>query len=217
MLESSAVLQSLVQAQDGTSVLVLVPNEDLSAVATVEAVRYLGLATVLRADARGLSLDREALVHKLGKGRPRSTGKVIPFEAPGLNVWERLTIEFRDDETVVVMGGGRQEPLTFVEMGFGDGRSKHPRPDSLWRLLRQLACANGLLDWDRLGMVGVDQRLAPRRFSDLRKRLKAFFPGIAGEPIKPYSPKRGYETAFVARVSDEYLRRLLSQSDRAAR
>ena len=44
--------------------------------------------------------------------------------------------------------------------------------------------------------------------ADIRARLRAYFPTVAGDPFEPYRKVRAYKTKFVLRWSEAYRRSL---------
>ena len=122
---------------------------------------------------------------------------VIPFPTPKGTTWNQIRIEFRPNESARISAGGITKTLTFVEMGFSDGRKRNaPTPDSLWGLLKNgFGQHEGEISWsDRVLDTKVSNQLKSN-VKELRIRLKALF-DINDDPFHSYRSLKSYKTKF---------------------
>lgn len=171
--------------------------------------KVLSLARLLSLEGDEVRLDTSEIVRVAGKMRVSRTQAVAPFQTPADMTWNRLIIEFANDEVVKVTAGGVVDHKTFADMGFVDRRKsdQQPQPDELWGHLRTLAEHDGRIAWkDPLRVSSRERYKVKKWIGDIRARLRAFFPGIPGDPFEPYRKVRAYQTKFILRWADEYRR-----------
>ena len=205
--DADRVLGNVERVKECSSPLILVPwDSPLRSVFGI-AAKALSLARLLTFEDGSLCIDRPEIEKAIGKEPAKRTQDVVPFPTPDGLTWQRLLIEFQNDEVVKIEAGSVVDHKTFADMGFADRRKKSEEPDKLWVVFRVLAKEEGRIRW------GDDSEIPPAQrenlktnVSDIRKRLRAYFPTIPGDPFKPYRKVKAYETKFVLRWLDSYRR-----------
>jgi hypothetical protein len=178
------------------SPLILVPNE-LPPPGDRMHYAFVSLAHLTSVEQEGLVLDQNELLRRISKGQGSQDRTVVPFAvAPGAK-WKELLISFVNEETVKIAVRGNVEHRTFREMGFMDARKKEETPDRLWSVLLWMAKHHGDIDWTDSSAKLHDPKLMKKRISEIRKKLKAVFPGIPGDPFHPYEKVKRYQTRFI--------------------
>ena len=196
---------ALARIRESTDALVLVPGQVPTEARFGTAAKVACLSRLISLGPVGLSLDRRGMEAAVGKGRPTRRQTVAPFDAPPDTTWEQLLIEFQNDEVVKISVGSAVDHKTFADMGFADRRKTEGQPDVLWVFLRELAGQEGELAWtDNTGVPERNRHKAKKWVSDIRARLQAYFPSLAGDPFKSYRRAGAYRTRFVLRWSDFY-------------
>lgn len=112
------------------------------------------------------------------------------FPTPPRSAWHDVRLRFLDGETVTVTVGATTRRYSFIEMGLAHARSK--KPTVLWKLLHNLARANGAFTWTSHGA----SRRVPKNIERLSKHLRAFF-SMSGDPIPHDASTGGYRAAFM--------------------
>ena len=96
------------------------------------------------------------------------------------------------EERVRIRLKGVERVVAYVEMGLADAR--HGRPNTQWALLRLFATRQ---------QITWKTPEASRRLKDkkrfLSQALRAFFPGISGDPFRLIDRKKGWEPRFQIR------------------
>jgi len=115
-----------------------------------------------------------------------------PFPIPVETKWEHIFISFHGDSKVRIQLSGRERIVAYSEMGLGDGR--HGKPNAQWTLL-QLFASKQQITWKT--------KEANRRLKDkkrlLSRALRAYFPGIEGDPFLLIDRKKGWKPRFQLR------------------
>lgn len=185
-----------------TPQLVLVPGTLPSSSLFGAAAIVLSLSQIVEFAPTGLRLDMAAVEQAIPKSRARVAPEVVPFRTDPGTTWDRIMMEFLDDETVRVSVPGRApEERSFVGMGFQDHRKAGEQSDALWELLRLLAKEQGQLGSEDSARVipAATFGKVKKWIADIRKRLHALFPDVGGDPFKPYRKVKAYETKFILR------------------
>lgn len=173
--------------------MVLVPWEVPKSSPFLPEAAVVSLGRLLQLGDGPLSLDASGIAEASGGRRAAGLRAVAPFPTPPGAAWEQVVIKAVSDEDVVISVGGIQEPKTFTDLGFADGRSG--KPNAAWSLLLVMARQDGSISWD--DPVAQGKLLKRKKLvSDLRRSLKAAF-GITSDPI-PYNRKtHAYEVKFI--------------------
>jgi len=178
--------------------LLLVPHDLPAEPQVPPGARAQSLARLLSLADGQLELDTDELFAGLGP-RPRvHVADLVPVSVPEGATWAQVHMEFMTDDHVRIVVGSTVENRSFKELGFRNRRKALPEPDGLWVLLVMLAKSGGHLDAKtafRQNPEGWDA--TRRRVADLRKRIRAIFPGVEGDPFLPFAKDRGYQTRFV--------------------
>ncbi len=154
-----------------------VPNESAWRAAPPTVVP---LDALLSLDGGGIAVDRRHLDASFGDTpRPVTPGAIQSFPTPAGVRWEDLRITLTEHElTAELLGVTRH--LSFADAGFED-RRRGRVPDRLWRLLRRLAVAGGVLrqplDLEKREVDSLRTSIVM-----LRKRLRALFQ-LEADPI----------------------------------
>ena len=154
------------------------------------------LLHVLLPSENELQLDideMESLLSSKSKGRQ----DVIPICVPKGTEWNQIFISFVNEQTVQIRYSGDTEHRSFDEMGFSDMRkagSQENQPSMLWGVFRQLAHLNGEATFQDSVQTFKDPEKMKKWVSQIRKKLKAVFPAIPGDPFHSYNKVKGYKT-----------------------
>lgn len=156
------------------------------------------LRELARLEGSSLVVDRVQMDRVLGRGRRRaSLVTVVAVPTPQGAQWKDLSLVVDDlDFRFQVLG--KRGKRTFQEAGF-ENRVKRGFPDHRWELLRFFARDSGPLLEEALDSRAKNN--LKQYVSELRKRLRAVFPGIDGNPIDKPAGER-YQTAFKITARD---------------
>ena len=163
--------------------------------------KVVSLWRVLRLEPDCVTLDSSAIGSMAPRGRSRVSPQVVPIRTEPGTTWDQVMIEFLDEDTVKVSVPGDVQERSFVRMGFQDRRKLGEQPDALWEFLRLLSKEQGQLGSEDSGRVISAESFGKVKkwIADIRKRLHALFPDVAGDPFKPYRKVKAYETEFILR------------------
>jgi hypothetical protein len=162
--------------------------------------KVMSVARLLSLDDGGLQLDRSEVRSAMGQEPAKRTQDVPPFPTPDGVIWEQVVVEFQNDNVVKITAGSVVDHKAFSDMGFVDRRKKPEQPDKLWRVLRMIAEYEGEIGWKDDVPISLKERGKMKKwFSDIRKRLRAYFPTIPGDPFEPYRKAKAYKTIFILR------------------
>jgi len=187
--DAVAVYADVGELQGADVRVVLVPGRVPAPDVLGPSTKVLTLQQVVGLGPGGLRVDRAPVEEIVPRSRARVAQAFVPIHtSPGIT-WNQVLIEFLDEETVRVSVPGQvPQERSFVEMGFQDRRKVGEQADTLWGVLRILARHDGRLesgDADRV-IAAASFGKVKKWIGDLRKRLRAVFPDIAGDPFKPY-------------------------------
>jgi hypothetical protein len=141
-----------------------------------------------KADAEA---QREAATHK------------FPFALPAGTTWQQITMQFHDDENVIIRVGQWKHTANYIELGLCDGRGKTYRPSEQWRFLKVLAN----LEW-KISIKNVESKATYKKQKQLlSEKLKAYF-SLDYDPFRPYHEGNSYRTKMTllpkpVRTSDD--------------
>jgi hypothetical protein len=180
--------------------LILVPDE-LPAPGERRQYEFVSVAPMLQLSRKGLTLDHIEFSRHIAKSLGPQGWEIVPFSVPAGIEWEELTVSFVNELTVKIACRDSTEHRTFVEMGFMDSRKSEETPDQLWGILRALAKYKGDISWDESSASFSDPKQLKKWISEIRKKLKMVFPGILGDPFRPYKQVKAYQTRFVLNLS----------------
>jgi hypothetical protein len=131
----------------------------------------------------------------ISPGRVKRPSRHFP-KIDGLR-WEEVIITFVSNDSVRIAARGQRQRMTFVEMGFADGR-KGDRPDSRWSILHGMALHEGLINW-KSGWVDPKLRNnLSAAISAINKRLRTVMQ-IDEKPFEPYKKLKMYKPKFKLR------------------
>jgi hypothetical protein len=181
------------------SPLILVPS-DLPPQGDRMHYMFVSLAHTTRIEEAGLVLDLNELTRRISTGRTAQDRNVVPFLLPPGIKWEDLIIRFVNEETVRVVVGSHTEHRTFRGMGFMNSRKTEETPDLLWSVLIWMAKHHGDIGRTETSAKFHDPELMKKKISEIRKRLKAVFPTIPGDPFLPYEKVKKYQARFILNV-----------------
>lgn len=205
--DAGTIFGNIGRVQECSSPLVLVPSAIPARPIFGAAARVLSLGRLLSLHGERLSIDTSELDSALGKGRAERVQGVFPFPTPPGTVWEQVLIEFMNDDVVRIAIGMGADHKDFADMGFVDRRKHGRQPDELWAHFRTLAGEGGRIEWADPFEVGSHERYKVKKWiGDIRKRLRAYFPTIEGDPFLPYRNVKAYQTRFELRWSESYER-----------
>jgi hypothetical protein len=128
---------------------------------------------------------------------------VLPAGTP----WQNISLQFLDDENVIIRAGQFERKVSYADMGFADNRGKAPRPNEQWKFLLVLGKLGGEISFKNKDEV--DPRYKKQK-ELLSKTLKSYF-RIDYDPFHAYGYKNSYrikmklmmpETETVSDVSD---------------
>jgi len=205
--DAETVFGNMGRLQECSSPLVLVPSGIPARPTFGAAARVLSLGRLLSLHGERLSLDTREVEVAVGKERAERVQGVYPFPTPPGTTWEQVLVEFVNDDIVRIAIGMTADHKNFVDMGFTDRRKPGGQPDQLWAHLRALAGRGGRIEWADSFEVGSHERHKVKKWiGDIRKRLRAYFPTIKGDPFQPYRKVQAYQTRFQLRWSETYER-----------
>ena len=192
-----------------STALILVPFQVPASSPLGPDAKVVLLRRLLTVNDRALSLDMTGLQAAIGKGRARRVQAVIPFATPEGCTWSQVMIEFVSDRLVKIVAGSVVDHKDFADMGFRNSRKskvhEEPEPDKLWEFFRAFASQEGCISWrDELDVPRDERHKVKKQVSDLRKRLRAYFPRIPADPFEPYRSLQAYKTRFILRLADSY-------------
>ena len=151
------------------------------------------LKMVLRTAESGLSVDRGHLENLLSGGRKKAPPTIlVSFPTPAGTAWSDVRLTVAEKE-IRVEARGKSKDYRFHQAGFEERRKKGV-PDRLWDLLRLFAVHGGVLPF-KVAKEKARQNVK-QYVPDLRNRLTALLPNIAGDPISYDKDERAYRTAF---------------------
>ncbi len=132
-----------------------------------------------------------------------NTYNIIPIKLPPNTKWDRITIQFIDNENIKITAPDNLKHTSdYTEMGFKD--KKKLCPNAQWRFLQLLSLRKGYLSWKDLAEKrqalkekDIEQLInqAKKRKQLLSKRLKNYFQ-IDENPFHDYRKKHAYEVKF---------------------
>lgn len=127
-----------------------------------------------KADAEA---QREAATHK------------FPFALPAGTTWQQITMQFHDDENVIIRVNQWKHTANYIELGLCDGRGKTYRPSEQWRFLKVLANLEG-----KISIKNVESKATYKKQKQLlSEKLKAYF-SLDYDPFRPYHEGNSYRT-----------------------
>jgi len=127
-----------------------------------------------------------------------SPGSISP-----LSRWEDLTVTFRSHDSVQIrITGQKPRILTYVDLGFKDGR-KGDRPNKLWGLLKGIAAYSGSLQPDNPLLDLKSRKTTEKQIGRIRKTLKTYF-SLDENPIK-WKRYDGYRCIFTLKAADHLI------------
>lgn len=113
----------------------------------------------------------------------------------GAKAWDKIRIDFLDDDTIRVTVGAKSKRLNYTEAGFKGGR--RALPNTRWEALRLMAeHPDEGLTGSRLphGMSNTTNAAC-----DIRKELRALFGVLPGDSLPFDKESRAYRPAFTLR------------------
>jgi hypothetical protein len=195
--DSESALNRQGRLQECTNPVILTPAEIPGDPPLLPSGKVISLIRLLSLAVGGLRLDRAEIESVLGRSRTRRSQPVVPFEVPDGTCWEQISITFINEDVVRIAVGGKVENRDFAEMGFADKRKSEEPPDRLWTVFRGFARNDGKIGWeDSVDLPDGNRGKLKKWVSDIRTRLRAIFPQIPGDPLKPYRKVKAYETRF---------------------
>jgi len=110
-------------------------------------------------------------------------------EIPEECKWEDVTIEIKDDETVIIKVKNKSFEKKYGELDFADGRTSNKRPNKLWEVWLSLAIKKSFRD--SVESIEYNKKDIQR----IRRLLQRVF-GIEDNPIHPYLKRIGWRCKF---------------------
>jgi len=206
--DASAVFSNARQIRECSTPVVLIPGQSPQDRFFGAHAKMLCLARLLTAEGSMIHIDRDEIKETIAKPRAERIQDVAPFPTPPGTTWEQLLIEFHGDEAVRITVGSVVEHKSFGDMGFVNRSKSGEQPDKLWWVLRDiLAKCDGEVAWgDSTELSQRELGKVKKWVADIRARLRAYFPAIAGDPFESYRTAKAYKTKFVLRWSEAYRR-----------
>jgi hypothetical protein len=109
---------------------------------------------------------------------------VLPAGTP----WQSISLQFLNDENVIIRAGQFERKVSYADMGFADNRGKAPRPNEQWKFLLVLAKLQGEISFKN--KEEIDPRYKKQK-ELLSKTLKGYF-RIDYDPFHAYGYKNSY-------------------------
>ena len=109
---------------------------------------------------------------------------VLPAGTP----WQNISLQFLDDEHVIIRAGQFEQRASYADMGFADNRGKAPRPNEQWKFLLVLGKLGGEISFRN--KEEIDPRYKKQK-ELLSKTLKSYF-RIDYDPFHAYGYKNSY-------------------------
>ena len=157
--------------------------------------RVISLRQVLMLSKGRLSVDMDTL--KLALSTKKETRlDVIPFSVPTGTEWKHVFISFVNEHTVQIRVGKLSEHRSFDEMGFSDARKNGELPIELWGIFRMFAQMQGEVSWGESQAAFSNPERVKKYVSEIRKKMKALFPNIKGDPFFAYRKVKSYKPRF---------------------
>lgn len=115
----------------------------------------------------------------------------FPHKLPSGTEWKNFIIQFLNKEEVFIKVSRFKEKVSFIDMGFADGRFSRPQPNEGWGFMWVLAKYNG-----ELTMSNPYAKDSYKKQKELAtKALKHYF-DMESDPFYPYSETKSYKTRF---------------------
>jgi hypothetical protein len=109
---------------------------------------------------------------------------ILPAGTP----WQNISLQFLNDENVIIRAGQFERKASYADMGFADNRGKAPRPNEQWKFLLVLARLQGEISFRN--KEEIDPRYKKQK-ELLSKTLKGYF-RIDYDPFHAYGYKNSY-------------------------
>jgi hypothetical protein len=116
----------------------------------------------------------------------------FPYKIPAGRNWGNLSIQFIDNENVLINVDKWSHRTGFASMNMADTRKGDPTPNKQWQFLKALADAGG-----EIGFGNGEARMGfKKQKSILTDTLKKYF-DLGGDPFYPYDQFRRYKARFI--------------------
>lgn len=143
-------------------------------------------------DNENILLDTTPRFDDYIKSKQQDTEKskvLVKFPTQEKTMWEDVTMELIDDETMTIFVGKVHKRVNYAEMGLADRR--RGLSNMQWKTLKVFAKHNGTISWESSGKSFKIQK----RIQALRRNLKNFI-DINDDPFYRYKDKMAYVAKF---------------------